>query len=186
MDGRGDAALRSYRRRSAALLLVSVLAALVGLGLVVQGQGTGTGVGVLLLCGSSVAIGGGLIAVVRAIRMRRLVAAHGWRRRTAQFGVRRMGKSVQAALLLPATDAEPEAVLQVPTVNWRLRAFDDTSYLWVTGDLESKFAAVATADFGAVFVVKASHYPPRRALLREIALGGDARQRAKSVGRSTP
>jgi hypothetical protein len=55
-----------------------------------------------------------------------------------------MGKSVQAALLLPATDAEPEAVLQVPTVNWRLRAFDDTSYLWVTGDLESKFAAVAT------------------------------------------
>jgi hypothetical protein len=84
--------------------------------------------------------------------------------------------------LLPATDAEPEAVLQVPTVRWRLRAFDDTSHLWVTGDLDTKFAAVLTPDLGSVFVVKASHYPPRRALLREIALGGETTRNGKRAG----
>jgi hypothetical protein len=184
MDGRGDAALSSYRRRSTALLLVGVLATLVGITLVVQGQGKA--LGVLLLSGSVLVVGGGLIAVTRAIRMRRLVAAHGWRRRLSHYGVRGSGKTTQAALLLPATDAEPEAVLQVPTVRWRLRAFNDTSYLWVTGDLDTKFAAVLTPDLGSVFVVKASHYPPRRAMLREIAVGGDAGRTGKPAGRVTP
>ena len=186
MDGRGDAALSSYRRRSTWVLLVGVLATLAGIALVVQGQGQGIGLGVLLLSGSWVAIGGGLIAVTRAIRMRRLVAAHGWRQRAAHYGVRGSGKTIQAALLLPATDAEPEAVLQVPTVRWRLRAFDEASYLWVTGDLDTKFAAVLTPDLGSVFVVKASHYPPRRALLREIALGGETSRNGKRVGRAAP
>ena len=75
MDGRGDVRIEQLpTATSTRVLLVGVLATLAGIALVVQAR-QGIGLGVLLLSGSWVAIGGGLIAVTRAIRMRRLVAA---------------------------------------------------------------------------------------------------------------
>ncbi|HTN99795.1 MAG TPA: hypothetical protein VL068_03880 [Microthrixaceae bacterium] len=98
----------------------------------------------------------GVVGLLRVWRIRRRVVRDGWRVRGARFRVAdsRWGSNGQPALLLEASDEEPEAILSVSTTVFRWEAFHEADVLWVVGDPRSRFAAVATTDGEHVVVVK--------------------------------
>jgi hypothetical protein len=115
------------------------------------------------------AMGVGVVGVIRTIRIRRLSERQGWRRREARFRVVGGGNGQPALVLLPSP-AEGEAVLSVSTTVFRWGALDGSDTVWLTGDPQTRFAAVGTADFGAIIVVKRPIVKWWRSRLRRIAM----------------
>ena len=66
----------------------------------------------------------------------------------------RSGANGQPALLLEASDEEPEAVVSVATTVFRWHVLHGAEVLWVVGDPRSRFAAVAARGGQYVVVVK--------------------------------
>lgn len=104
----------------------------------------------------ALAFGMGVVGLLRVWRIRRRVAAEGWRVRRARFRVADSPSTPngQLALLLEESEDEPEAVVSVSTTVFRWEALEDADMLGVVGDPRSRFAAVATMDGQHVVCVK--------------------------------
>lgn len=161
-----DDALMNYRRRALRATLGGSVAFVVGSATIPVLGRVGAAVGIF----GAMAFFGGLVGVIRTVRVKRLAVRHGWRFRTAAFGVAGPGNGQPALVLLPSAD-EPEAVLSVATTVWRWGALVDVSTVWLTGDPLTRFAAVSPGDFVTVVVVKRPIMKRWRSRLRRIALG---------------
>jgi hypothetical protein len=164
VDDRAVDGLRAYRNRSSRAALGGVVAAITGALL----ASAVAGVGAIVSLFGLMAFATGVVGVLRTMRITRLVQTQGWRCRSSRFRVIGGGNG-QPALMLWATASEPEAVLSVSTTVFRWGAFSNAKSVWLTGDPGTRFAAVATPDFGTVIVVKRSLLKSWKRRLRRIA-----------------
>ena len=161
-----SAGLREYRRRAVTASACGVVALAVG-GLLLGSLGQVARAAVVV---GAIVVVLGSVGLVRTIRVGRMASKQGWRKRIARFKVVGRGNG-QPALLLVADSNEPEAVLSLSTTVFRWGALEGIGWLWVTGDPQSRFAAVATPDGAHVIVVKRPILPSWRNRLRGIATG---------------
>ena len=157
--------LSEYRLRAGRATGAGLVAVIVGALLVPASEAIGSSIVIVGLMG----LGLGVAGLVRTLRIERLVAREGWRRRQARFRVVGGGNG-QPGLVLLAAGAEPEAVLTVATTVFRWGALNGHDVLWLTGDPQSRFAAVATPALDVAIVVKRPVVARWRTRIRRIAL----------------
>ena len=155
----------------AGFLVLTVAIVVIGASPDANPQGVAFVVGLLGMALGGLAFVVGTWGLVRGARIRWLFSRQPWTPRRCRYRIAPIGANGQPALIVRASEGEPEAVCSVSATVWHYRKLPQGDVALLVCGNPRRWAVVAPPDLSTLLFVKRPVVPGWSRLLREIAEG---------------